>query len=369
MASVIWTITMQDAESKVALLTYYAEAVARVACSIPDEYVARVYGRSLFLAVDAFLEIAPRLKNEMRANGRITSVESAALTGKVNKLRTDFSNYYEAIRDKLAAHQQHIDLDLLLRTWNEIDAATITILSEDIKDIWALLENHGAVSTFARPPELDDENLPSQLASIEPEIGAVRMGVDRVALTRPNTVSIIPTGLFQEKAMRVLTAFKSYQSLMQSDLHSITANWPLARKACIDLFVTDACSIIDNLFEDRQASSQVTAEQSLTKEWRAANVQGIESLESFHRDSALEQKLRELRNTVSAHLDPDIPLAELLARLSSFPLCDLTMYLDAIWSTFSGVCATDIRTRIFLIHGEELNGAMRVASASAVKSF
>ncbi len=359
---------MQDAESKVALLTYYAEAVARVACSIPDEYVARVYGRSLFLAVDAFLEIAPRLKNQMRANGRITSVESTALTDKINKLRTDFSGYYETIRDKLAAHQQEFDLDLLLRTWNEIDAATITILSEDIQDIWDLLENHGAVSTFARSPELDDENFPSQLARIEPETG-VRIGVDRVALTRPNTVSTIPTGLFQEKAMRVLTAFKSFQILMTSDLHCITANWLLASKACIDLFVTDACSIIDNLFEDRQASSQAAAEESLTKMWRTANVQGIEGLELFQRDAALEQKLRELRNTFSAHLDPDIPLAELLARLSSFPLCELTSYLEAIWHAFYSVCSKDPRTRLFLIHGEELNGAMGVATANAVKPF
>ena len=359
---------MQDSESKVALLTYYAKAVTRVSCAIPDDYVARVYGRSLFLAVDSFLGIAPRLKNKMQAEGRISPAESAALTHRINKLKTDFTGYYETIRDKLAAHQQELGLGLLLRTWNEIDSAIMTILSDDIQDIWDLLENHGAVSTYARPPEPDKTDLTKQLAQIKPKVG-VRMGVDRVALTRPNTVSIIPTGLFQEKAMRVLTAFQSFQILITSDLHRITANWPLASKACIDLFVTDACNIVDDLFDDRQARSQVAAEQSLTNAWRAASVQGIESLELFQRDAALEHKLRELRNTFSAHLDPEIPLAELLAKLNSFPLSELTSYLEAIWCAFRSVCEMDIRTRLFLIHGEELHGATGVATTNDVKPF
>lgn len=43
---------MQDLDSKIGLLSYYVESVARVACAIPDDYLARVYGRALFLGIE-----------------------------------------------------------------------------------------------------------------------------------------------------------------------------------------------------------------------------------------------------------------------------------------------------------------------------
>jgi hypothetical protein len=359
---------MQDAESKLALLTYYAEEVARIACAIRDDYIAKVYGRSVFLAVEAFLAIAPRLKNEMLFDGRLTESSSSVLTSKIKKLRSDFEGYYAAIRDKLVAHQQEIDLGLLLQAWNEIDATTLTILSEDLRDIWICFQSHGASSSFVRPAELDDENSLSEVKRIVPTT-SVRIGVDRVARTRPKTISIIPNGIFQEKTIRVLTAFEGYQALIRSGLEQMTANWALPHKACIDLFVTDACSIIDNLFEDRQASSQVVAEQSLVNMWGAMNILGIERLETFRRDWPLEQRLRELRNKFSAHLDPNISLTDLIEILNSFPLQDLDDYLKSIWLAFRDVCAQDIRTRPFLIHGEEVKGANDVDTTDAVKSF
>ena len=359
---------MQDGESKLALLTYYAEEVARIACAIPDDYIARVYGRSLFLAVDAFLKIAPRLKKKMRSDGRLTEGSSSVLTAKISNLRSVFEGCYAAIRHKLAAHQQEIDLGLLLQAWNEIDAATLTILSEDLRDTWISFQKHGAVSSFVRPTELDDENSLSEVKRIVPTT-SVRIGVDRVASTRPKTINMIPISLFQEKTIRVITAFEGYQALIRSGLEQMTANWALPHKACIDLFMTDACSIIDNLFEDRQARSQVIAEQSLVNMWKAMNILDIERLEAFQRDWALEQKLRELRNKFSAHLDPNIPLTDLFGILNSFPLRDLDVYLKSIWLAFREVCAQDIRTRPFLIHGEEVKGATDVATINAVKSF
>lgn len=359
---------MQDAESKIALLTYYAEGVARIACTIPNDYLARVYGRSVFLAVDAFLALAPRLKNEMRRDGRLAQPQADAITERINKLRTDYESYYATVRGKLAAHQQEVDLGLLLEAWNEIDAVTITILSEDMQAVWESLALHGAGSSFARPSELDDANILTRFCSLVPTSG-VRLGTDRVAITRPNTTGMIPTGLFQEKATRILTAFEGFQALVNSGLEQITANWLLPEKACVDLFVIDACSIIDNLFEDRAATAHVVAEDSLVKFWKGQNVRGIERLEQFQRDVALERKLRELRNKFCAHVDPEVPLASLEAMLLTFPLQDLNNYLGSIWLAFREVCAQDIRTRPFLLHGQELRGVVAVVKTDAIKPF
>ena len=97
---------MQDADSKVALLSYYVEGVARIARAIPNDYLARFYGRSLFLGVDSFLSLAPRLKNRLHDDGHLNEVEARAITHQINKLRADYEGYYATVRDKLSAHQQ-----------------------------------------------------------------------------------------------------------------------------------------------------------------------------------------------------------------------------------------------------------------------
>lgn len=245
---------MRDAESKVALLSYYVEGVARIACAIPSDYLARVYGRSLFLGVDAFLALAPRVKNEMRASGRISSNDAETITNQINKLRTDYEGYYATVRNKLAAHQQEVDLVLLLETWNEIDVATPQILAGDLASIWSALQSHGATSSFPRPPELDDPAVLARFTGFT-DAGGVRMGLDRVGATRRSTATMIPLGPFQEKAMRVLTAFEGFRCLVDTGLEQVAANWFLPEKACVDLFVADACSVIDNLFEDRPATN------------------------------------------------------------------------------------------------------------------
>ena len=257
---------------------------------------------------------------------------------------------------------------MLLEAWNEIDETTLTILSDDVKEVWNALEAYGVASTFPRPPELDDE------ASLAPFVGlkagdGVLVGTDRVAITRPNTVGMIPTGLFQEKAMRVLTAFEGFQALENSGVEQITANWYLPGKASVDLFVVDACSVIDNLFEDRAQTAHVSKEESLAKLWKADNVRGVELLEQFQRDSTLEQQLRELRNKFSAHLDPDVPLADLEKMLVEFPLQNLSNYMGSIWLAFRQACTQDIRTRPFLLHGQQLKGVVGVVSTDAVKAF
>ncbi|HEX7262471.1 MAG TPA: hypothetical protein VF258_11755, partial [Luteolibacter sp.] len=215
---------MQDAESKVAFIAYYVESVARIACAIHNDHLARVYGRSVFLGVDSFLALAPRLKNEMERSGALTKKSGIAIKQQINKLAADYKGYYETVRDKFSAHQQELDLILLPETWNEIDAATLTILSEDVSAIWRSLQQNGAVSTFLRPCELDDAAALSPFYTLT-DTGEIQLGLDRVGLTRPNTVGIIPTGPFQEKPMRLLTAFDGYQSLIRTGLEQITSPW------------------------------------------------------------------------------------------------------------------------------------------------
>jgi hypothetical protein len=286
---------VQDLSSKVALLAYYVEGIARIACAIPDDYLARVYGRSLFLGVDAFIKLAPALKNELKRTGSLGQVDAEALKERIKKLTSYYESYYATVRDKFAAHQQAVDLVLLIEAWNEIDEATLRVLADDVADVWRGLEAGGAVSAFSRPAELDDVSTLEAFKHFVANSGTVRMGVDRVGMTRPNTVSMIPTGLFQEKAMRVITAFEGFRVLINSGLEQSTAQWYLPEKASVDLLVVDSCSLIDNLFETRPANGAVAAEDSLVTIWQSQGVKGAPLLAAFPRDVALEQQLRELR--------------------------------------------------------------------------
>ena len=359
---------MKDIESKVALLSYYVEGVARVARVIRNDYFARVYGRSLFLGVDSFLKLAPRLKNRMREEGGMDSHIADEITNKINKLRTDYEAYYATIRDKLAAHQQEVDLTILLETWNEIDEATLCLLSEDVSAVWGALETQGAKSVFARPAELDDPSVLQAFEALDESHG-MRVGADRVAMTRPGTVAMLPSGLFQEKAMRVLTAFETFKTVVNSGLEQATAHWLLPEKASVDLLVVDACSIIDNVFDPRPARSPVSAEDSLVALWKAHDVRGIETLEGFQRDLVLESQTRELRNRFCAHVDADMALADLINLMVKFPLRPMSKYIESIWLAFRSVCMQDMRTRPFLIHGQPVVGFDEIGPTDAVKPF
>jgi hypothetical protein len=259
----------------------------------------------------------------------------------------------------LGVRLQAVDLGLLLEAWNEIDEATLTVLSSDVAAVWANFQARGVVADFARPKELDDpESLVPFSTLAGPE--GIRVGVDRVAATRANTVGMIPIGTIQEKAIRVVTAFEGFSSLVNSGLEHVTARWYLPEKACVDLLVADACSAIDNLFQDRAASGNIAAEECLVKLWKSHGFASAARLEGFRRDPSLEDRLRQLRNKFCAHLDPDVPLKDLRAQLVGFPLRDLASYIENVSRAFREGCAQDLRTKPFLLHGQPMRGFVSV---------
>ena len=58
---------MTDLDNKIALLVDYIATARRMAMTITDDHLARVVGRAVLIGVDAFLKLAPALKNELIA--------------------------------------------------------------------------------------------------------------------------------------------------------------------------------------------------------------------------------------------------------------------------------------------------------------
>jgi len=64
---------------------------------------------------------------------------ASKLNADLNKLADDYHDYFDKIRDKLAAHRQDLPIDQAWDVWNQIDAATVGILTDDVIATWQKL--------------------------------------------------------------------------------------------------------------------------------------------------------------------------------------------------------------------------------------
>lgn len=357
---------MKDTASKVAFLAVYIEAVSTIAKKIANDHVARVYARALFLAIDSFTKLAPALKNTLVTDKVLTRAEGDAVKEKIKKLTADYESYYAQLRDKTGAHQQEVDLDRLIEIWNETDTATLTIFADGVAEVIALFGKAGLSTLHARPAELNDEKFLTALAQIGSEGSPATMGVDRVAITRPQTLGMISCHPTQEKAQRVIAAFDNIE-VIRTRLPKFTSRVP--HKIFIDLLVVDLCSILDNLFKDDPGDANRAADPSLVTLWKAENMRGVSTLEAFPRDVQLEDHLRTIRNRASAHVDTQMTLEDILSLVRAFRDRDTYDYLTSLNRTFCAACSQDMRTRILLIHGVALQGLVGVVPTDAIKSF
>src|SRR3990167_2791716 len=78
--------------------------------------------RFYFIALDNLLKIVGWVKNETRRKSKLNAAEIASLETHISTLRQSYDAAYDVIRDKLAAHQQHVDFVNTITWWNEIDS-------------------------------------------------------------------------------------------------------------------------------------------------------------------------------------------------------------------------------------------------------
>jgi hypothetical protein len=362
---------MNDLAAKVTFLAQYVELVATVSRAIPNDHAARVFGRALFLGLDSFLVFAPALKNACRREGTVSENDADSLRDRIEKLRGDYTAFYERLRHKGVAHQQEVGFEQLFELWNEIDQATLTIFADDVKGIVDQMGSAFAPSVFApypRVPELDDAAFYERFASLPFPRSVPSLGVDRFASTRPQTVAMIPGHPTQEKSQRIVTTFDHIRIVTQQ-IQPAAAPSMLARKAILDLAVVDLCSAIDNLFVDRAPDRDMPADPSLLTLWRADHFGSVRVLASFPRNADFEKKLREVRNKASAHIDSEADLDDLLTLMARLPVNEMTDYLRALHRVFQNACRADIRSLVFAAQGTLLQGAMSVHDSGAMKPF
>ena len=324
------------------------------------DHCKRTILRFFFIQIDNILKLSGRIKNKLRKEDRISKKDAEDLKQLINVLASSYEHTYDTIRDKIAAHSQPLDLVSLLNLWNDVDQTAVAVLYSDAKSIQTALAvvkdlHFQCITDYAKLAIPYHNPIALKAASQAPSVSS-----DRLALSKPNTVSMIACHPSQEKAQTVLSiidflgidfaltaATDSPATIYQSLLFK--SGWLLA-------FI-DMCSLIENLFHDN------SYDQSLLSHWKG-DMHGYNVLAAIdqQRDVVLENQIRDIRNTLGAHIDLNQKMSDLLLKFEAIDLAGVHGYASCLINAFFNACRLDIRTKMFCIQDVPLNGVISVRS-------
>jgi hypothetical protein len=323
------------------------------------DHCKRTILRFLFIQIDNILKVAGRAKNKLRKEHLITKADEVRIKELIEVLAKSYDRAYDTIRDKIAAHSQPLDLISLLYWWSDIDQITIAILYEDAKNIQTAFTSVNGlqfqgISDYSRLSIPNDSPISLVLNPV-PSFSS-----DRLGLSKENTVSMIACHPSQEKAQTILSIidFLGIDFALTAATNNPATNY---QKWLFDigwlLAMVDICALIDNLFNDNQY------DQSLLSHWKP-DMAGYETLSSCdkNRDAAIEGKIRDIRNTLGAHLDTSRKVSDVFAQFNSIDLASVHGYACHLVNSFFDACRKDIRTKTFCIQNVPLNGVISVQS-------
>ena len=325
---------------------------------MPDDYSKRLVARATFGYLDAFLKLAPQLKNQLKAAGAgVTSQHELLLA-----LVRDYDANYGVIRNKLTAHRQALDLGELIGAWNRIDLVSTSILTDDVRRIYDLMAaSHPGVPAYREVPGVNDQSLADRVrANVPGRPPGVRFAVDDLAITRPQTATIIPTSDLQKLVMRALGIIDGWK--FSSRLHQLLDGERELQRIVRSLLVLDTINLTDNIFG--RDASQPDSLLALVRTDDRTLAAALERTEEG-RDRVAERYVREVRNKIAAHVDSQEDLSGLLTRLDSLSSADVSAVVNDAITALNGLCQRPGVGDLILMHGRLLRGFDGVPSRFA----
>ena len=241
------------------------------------------------------------------------------------------------------------------------------ILVDDARQIVDELVRLGA-GYFQVEPEIVSGLLVSDTASIargeQPQVG-----MDALALGRPNTIGIIPGTAAQSRGMQIVSLFLTLLvAHMRFCPSCLAKEHGFAIQTIVRLVVVDFLNLIEHVWG---LPGLPPAQLPMVKLATDAGFKGAPHLAAT--DHLPKQpwlpSLLELRNQACAHLDRAKPLSSLLESIDAVCVETLGRMIGATQKIFRDFCAADIRTRMFLVHGQKLEGVMEVVDPGTIKPF
>jgi hypothetical protein len=340
----------------------------------PDDFRKRIVARPVFSHVQAFLRWAPQVKNGLKKRKVDRALIHEIEVALKDLGERDFA-HYEDVRHRIAAHRQAFvplpQPELLAdsEAWNDIDEAAVTILTDDATAIWNKLAPHTQLPKVSAPPELPEH---VRLGIAErgytgEQVAGVRIGTGSFDETRPDTVTITQGGALGQRQRQIIDTIHSIETtgqltpLLEGDFQWIT----------VTSGIVDLATLVDLCYE--QPLNPMVQYAPLLELMRAdGRSPALPLLERGYAtlDRAAVVALRQLRNTVGAHIDDRRTMLQLEQDLRGFDVAGANRVLANI-STTLAEASNDPAAR--LVHLKLFRGQMsdlrRVDRSELVKPY
>lgn len=319
----------------------------------------RIVARHALVKLDALLNLAPRLKNDIRnalPQGKKKAVEP--LENLIQRLRNDLENSdMEIGRDALAAHSLRLDLMRIVDTWKSMSETTFGVLKSDLREldgelcrlsathqkllaypgasVWTL--ERGWQDFWRHESNLGDPGRP-RLANIYP--GFATAGV----------VAPMPGGHPAQDATIRATGLATFLRQVRIILQAVPRGSEVERLFA-EMMVNDYCALWELLFVSGVQNEHGIIDLCVLDHWRAEKFKGADCLVALEKQPHPELSTwREaVRNKVAAHVDAEVDIWK--ADLTHWP-----MTIDALINEALRVievakkCASlDVRSKVFFI--------------------
>lgn len=325
----------------------------------PDAATARMLARHVLVRAFDFIDHARTLRRPLREAGHNTAT--------FHKLKEtfadDFDAYFVKARHRFSAHVQDLPLEERLALWNDIEILKVDYFVDGAREIYSHLGDLGIVgfTPYVPPAELSDVGLASSLQAMRDGQRAAsgpEFASDALALTRPNTVSMLNLTPVHERAGQIALLRRWIRT--QRAMLDILAAFPRVQRLLTARLMTDIVSFADCLITRPTAPDAPQAQLGLDDLIRDGG-QSAEPIEAFLTAFDFEAALgplRSLRNQVGGHLEGDqaTPLATLTANLDVFHTRDALAFFDRMEAAFLNACRGVIYLTTYIGDGERVRG-------------
>jgi hypothetical protein len=154
----------------------------------------------------------------------------------------------------------------------------------------------------------------------------------------------------------------------ESARHPSSAPW-LTKERQASLAV-DVCSMMDATF-GRHSLVPEKDVKGFLREAGTRSMPALAELKGFEArmDGKLMTSIREIRNQTGAHLDPTLDPMDADAKLDSLNVPEVLALMDDLSQVLKRTWAEDVRTRIFLVHGQRSSGALGTEKTDLVQPY
>ncbi|MFM9264926.1 hypothetical protein [Tychonema sp. BBK16] len=335
---------------------------------INDDYEKRVLARHILVYVDAFLKLAPVLKNQIKASGvKVNTVHEP-----LNCLRKDYA-FYATIRNKLSAHRQDLPLVDRIEAWKEIDHVTVNTFINDASQIYNLLNSlNFIVPAFIESNDVGNSDLKFKLENLAKQEGSsgVELAMDNLAFSRPNTVQKICTSEIEKRGSQVVSILDTIKVLRR--LYPTLTLGKDTERLGKAMLIIDTINLIDNLYTKiyTDAKYKVNSFLEISQQHGHRSYQILKDAYE-QRDINAEDGLRKVRNKIAAHVDnnPSQNLKDLLALLDFTTIEHLLQVFLPAQDAFMKCCQQHDKNLSFLCHGTPLTRVTRLIKTDDLKPY